>query len=74
LNRPDEAETSLKLSYQLGGAQKAASAHLYLAAIYSKRGENQQAINELESYLRDSPKAANAARVKDAITNLKAKL
>lgn len=74
LNRLDEAETALKLSYQLGGPHKAASAHLYLASIYSKRGQNRQAIDELESYLRESPKAANAARVKDAITSLKAKL
>ncbi|HEY8411110.1 MAG TPA: tetratricopeptide repeat protein [Pyrinomonadaceae bacterium] len=74
LNRLEEAETALKLSYQLGGPHKAASAHLYLASIYSKRGQNKQAVDELESYLHDSPKAANAARVRDAITNLKSKL
>ena len=74
MNRLDEAEAALKLSYQLGGAQKAASAHLYLASVYTKRGQNRQAIEALEAYLRDSPKAANADRVKEAITNLKAKL
>jgi tetratricopeptide (TPR) repeat protein len=74
LSRLDHAETALKLSYQLGGAQKAASANLYLASIYSKRGQHQQAIAALESYLRDSPKAPNAARVREAITNLKLKL
>jgi tetratricopeptide (TPR) repeat protein len=74
LNRLDEAETALKHSYQLGGPQKAASANLYLASVYTKRNQNREAINALESYLRDSPKAANAARVKDAIANLKAKL
>lgn len=74
LNRLDESETALKLAYQLGGAQKAASAHLYLASVYTKRGQNRQAIDALEAYLRDSPKAANAPRVKEAITNLKSKL
>ena len=74
LNRLDEAEAALKLSYQLGGSQKAASANLYLASVYTKRNQNREAINALESYLRDSPKAANAARVRDAIANLKSKL
>jgi len=74
LKRLDEAETALKLAYQLGGPHKAASAHLYLASIYSKRGQHRQAIDALESYLRDSPKAANAGHVKDAIASLKAKL
>lgn len=74
LNRLDEAESALKLAYQLGGPQKAASANLYLASVYTKRNQNRQAIDALESYLRDSPKAANAAKVKEAIVNLKAKL
>jgi len=74
LNRLDEAETALRQAYQLGGPQKAASSHLYLASIYTKRGKNREAINELESYLKVSPKAANAAKVKEAINNLKAKL
>jgi|GEM_PF-3558095 len=74
LKRLDEAETALKLSYELGGAHKAASAHLYLASIYSKRGQHRQAIDQLEGYLRDAPKAPNAAQVKDAITKLKSKL
>ena len=74
LNRLDEAETALKLAYKLGGSQKAASANLYLASVYTKRNQNRQAIDALEAYLRDSPKAANAAKVKDAIANLKSKL
>ena len=74
LNRLDDAESALKLAYQLGGAHKAASANLYLASIYTKRNQNREAIGALETYLRDSPKAANAAKVKEAITNLKAKL
>jgi len=74
LDRLDEAEAALKTSYQVGGAAKASSAHLYLASIYSKRGQHHLAIEQLETYLRESPKATNAASVKDAINKLKAKL
>lgn len=74
LNRLAEAEAELQMAYKLGGPTKAASAHLYLASIYSKRGQHREAIAELESYLRDSPKAPNASNVRDAITSLKAKL
>jgi tetratricopeptide (TPR) repeat protein len=74
LNRLEAAESSLKTAYQLGGPTKAASARLYLASIYTKRGQNRRAIDELEGYLRDSPKAANALSVRQAISNLKSKL
>ena len=74
LNRLDQAETALKTSYQLGGPAKASTAHLYLASIYSKRGQNRQAIAELEGYLRETPKATNAASIREAIASLKAKL
>ena len=72
LNRLDEAEAALKEAYRLGGA-KIASAHLYLASIYSKREKNRDAIAELETYLRESPKASNAATVRATIEHLKSK-
>jgi tetratricopeptide (TPR) repeat protein len=74
LNHLAEAERSLKESYNIGGAGKAASARLHLASIYSKQGKTLEAISELESYLRDHPKAANAASIREAISKLKAKL
>jgi tetratricopeptide (TPR) repeat protein len=74
LNRLDEAEKSLKEALRLGGVGKSTSARLYLASIYSKRGQNRQAIDELEAYLRENPKAANAAGVQGAIVKLKSKL
>lgn len=74
LNRLDDAEEALKTAYKLGGSAKAASAHLYLASVYTKRGQNREAIAELEAYLRESPKAANAASVREAITSLRSKL
>ncbi|HVG28861.1 MAG TPA: tetratricopeptide repeat protein [Pyrinomonadaceae bacterium] len=74
LNRLDEAEKSLKEALRLGGGNKSTSARLYLASIYSKRGQNRQAIDELEAYLRENPKAGNAAGVQGAIAKLKSKL
>ena len=69
----DEAETSLKQALVIGGPNQARAAHLYLASIYSTRKQYQKAIGELETYLRENPKAANASRVQEAIVKLKAK-
>ena len=73
LGELDQAERSLKEAYTLGGSRAQAS-HLYLASIYSTRKQYKQAIDELEAYLRDNPKAANAANVQETIRKLKAKL
>jgi tetratricopeptide (TPR) repeat protein len=70
----DEAEKSLKQAYAIGGSVQASAAHLYLASIYSTRKEYQKAIIELETYLREKPKAANAAKIQEAIAKLKAKV
>lgn len=70
----DEAEKSLKEAYSIGGPNQARTAHLYLASIYSTRKEYQKAIDELETYLRENPKAANASKIHEAITKMKAKL
>ena len=70
----DEAEKSLKEAYRIGGPNQARTAHLYLASIYSTRKEYQKAIAELETYLRENPKASNASRIQEAITKMKAKL
>lgn len=70
----DEAEKSLKEAYSLGGPSQARTAHLYLASIYSTRKEYRKAIAELETYLRENPKAPNAAKIQEAIAKMKAKL
>jgi Tfp pilus assembly protein PilF len=70
----DEAERSLKEAYSIGGPNQARTAHLYLASIYSTRKEYQKAIAELETYLRENPKAQNASKIREAITKMKAKL
>ena len=70
----DEAEKALKEAYRIGGPNLARTAHLYLASIYSTRKEYQKAIDELETYLRENPKAPNASKIQEAITKMKAKL
>lgn len=70
----DAAEKSLKLAYVIGGPIQARAAHLYLSSIYNSRKEYRNAIKELETYLRDNPKATNAPKIKEAIQKLKAKL
>lgn len=72
--RLDEAEKSLREAYSIGGPNQARTAHLYLASIYSTRKEYQKAIAELETYLRENPKAANASTIQQAIAKMKAKL
>ncbi len=64
----------MKDAYAIGGPKQASSAHLYLASIYNIRKEYQKAIDELEAYLKETPKAPNAPRIREAITKLKAKL
>lgn len=70
----DQAEKLLKTAYSIGGPKQASAAHLYLTSIYNRRKEYQKAINELEAYLKENPKAPNASRIQEAIAKLKAKL
>jgi tetratricopeptide (TPR) repeat protein len=69
----EEAVKSLQEAYSIGGPKQARTAHLYLASIYSTRKEYQKAIAELETYLRENPKAPNASQIQEAITKMKAK-
>lgn len=73
LNRLDEAVASLREAHRLGAAAKFGAARLYLASVYTKRGQHREAAAELESYLAENPNAANAANVREAIKKLKAK-
>ena len=74
IGKLDEAEKSLKKAYSIGGSNQARTAHLHLASLYSTRKEYQKAIDELETYLRENPKAPNALKIQEAITKMKAKL
>jgi len=69
-----KAERSLKEAHSVGGPIQAKAAHLYLASIYNVLKQYKKAMDELETYLRENPKADNAANVKEAIKKLRAKL
>ena len=73
LGELDSAERSLSEAQKTGGSG-AKAARLYLASIYSTQKRYQKAVDQLEAYLRDNPKADNAASVRLAIQKLKAKL
>jgi len=68
------AETCLKRALAVGGSTKARAAHLYLASIYNTRKQYQMAVDQLETYLHQNPKADNVANVKEAINKIRAKL
>lgn len=67
-----EAETELRRAIELGGP-KAAQSHYYLGGLYWKAGNLRQAADELETYLKLEPKAANADKVRATVKELRSK-
>jgi tetratricopeptide (TPR) repeat protein len=67
-----DAEKELRRSIDLGGAQLGL-AHKYLGGIYWGRREYRQAADELETYLRLTPNAQDAERVRGTIKELRSK-
>lgn len=67
-----DAEKELRRSIDLGGPQ-IGLAHYYLGGIYWGRREYRQAADELEAYLRLTPNAQDAERVRGTIKELRAK-
>ena len=67
-----EAEAEFRKAITLGGA-KASQAHYYLGGVYWQIGNYRQAADELETYLKLEPKAANAEKLKNTIKELRAK-
>lgn len=70
LNDTARGETELKAAYDLGG-NSYAIALLHLGQLYMKKGERELAIQAFESYLRESPNAANAAQIEQLIGKLR---
>jgi tetratricopeptide (TPR) repeat protein len=70
LNDTARGEKELKAAYDLGGTTYAV-ALLHLGKLYMKRGERELALKSFESYLRDSPNAADAAQVEKLIDRLR---
>lgn len=73
VGKMNEAEVHLQRAYQLGGARRAAVAHLYLASLYDRQGKYHRAADELEAYLNDVPQAKNAAKIRALIERLRHK-
>lgn len=67
-----DAEKELRRSIELGGPQ-IGLAHYYLGGIYWGRREYRQAADELEAYLRLTPNAQDAERVRGTIKELRAR-
>ena len=68
----DGAERELQQAAKLGGSQMGA-AHKYLGGIYWAKKDYKRAADELETYLKLSPKAADAEQVKATIKDLRSR-
>ena len=73
LHNGQEAETELRRAIELSGNQLAL-AHYYLGGLYWQRRDYHRAADELEAYLRLTPNAQDAERVRGTIKELRAKL
>lgn len=67
-----DAEKELRRAIDLAGTQLGL-AHYYLGGIYWGRGEYRHAADELETYLRLTPNAEDAERVRGTIIELRSK-
>lgn len=67
-----DAETELRKAITIGGV-KASQAHYYLGGLYWQTGKHQQAADELETFLKLEPKAANADKLRNTIKELRNK-
>ncbi|HEY0169548.1 MAG TPA: tetratricopeptide repeat protein [Pyrinomonadaceae bacterium] len=72
LKNIDEAERELQQAAKLGGDQMGA-AHKYLGGIYWARRDYKKAADELETYLKLSPRAPDAEQVRGTIKDLRTK-
>lgn len=68
----DDAVKELEQSVKLGG-ERMGRAHYYLGGIYWAKNEFKRAADELETYLKLTPKAADAEQVKASIKQLREK-
>jgi Tfp pilus assembly protein PilF len=73
IKRYPEAEKELELTIKNGG-DNLALAHRYLGGLYMSSNKQQQAVDELEKYLKLDPKAADAERIKTTVKELRDKL
>jgi Tfp pilus assembly protein PilF len=72
LKRIDEAEGELRQAVKLGGDLMGA-AHKYLGGIYWAKRDYKKAADELETFLKLSPKAPDAEQIRATIKDLRSK-
>lgn len=72
LNRLDEAAKDLQRAIEIGG-DDVKLAHRYLAGIYVEKGENLEAVKQLELYLKVSPASKETEQIKNLIKELNKK-
>lgn len=72
LNRLDDAALDLKRAIEIGG-DDVKLAHRYLAGIYVEKGENVEAVKQLELYLLVSPDSKESEQIKNLIKELNKK-
>lgn len=72
LNRLDDAAIDLKRAIEIGG-DDVKLAHRYLAGIYVEKGENVEAVKQLELYLQVSPGSKETDQIKNLIKELSKK-
>jgi Tfp pilus assembly protein PilF len=71
-NKLEEAVTELQESIKLGGNEMS-KAHYFLGGVYWSKGEFPQAADELETYLKLTPKEPNAEKLRATIKDLRSK-
>jgi len=72
LNRLNDAEIDLKRALEIGG-DDVKLAHRYLAGIYVEKGQNVEAVKQLELYLKLSPDSKESDQIKNLIKELNKK-
>ncbi len=72
LNRFDDAAIDLKRAIEIGG-DEVKLAHRYLAGIYVEKGENVEAVKQLELFLQVSPDSKERDQIKNLIKELNKK-
>jgi Tfp pilus assembly protein PilF len=74
LNYPEYAEKEFLKAISLKDNEKVALAHRYLGGIYWKRGNFKLAADELEKYVKFSPKASDAEKILATVKQLREKI
>jgi tetratricopeptide (TPR) repeat protein len=72
-NKFEEAELELRRAIELPGGEQLAQAHKYVAGLYWRRNEFRKAADSLEKYLKLTPKAQDAEKLRNIIQELRSK-